>query len=64
MTDSDSPIKQTTAAEQPDMLRVCRIGRAQGLRGEVNVTVFTDDPDRRFAPGSVLVSTDGREFRV
>lgn len=64
MTDSDSPIKQTTPAEQPDMLRVCRIGRAQGLKGEVNVTVFTDDPDRRFAPGSVLVSKDGREFRV
>lgn len=64
MTDSDSSIKQTTPAEQPDMLRVCRIGRAQGLKGEVNVTVFTDDPDRRFAPGSVLVSTDGREFRV
>lgn len=28
--------------------------RAHGVRGEVSVEVRTDDPDRRFAPGSVL----------
>jgi 16S rRNA processing protein RimM len=40
--------------EQDDLLVVGRIGRPQGLRGEVTVQVRTDDPDARFAPGSVL----------
>nr|WP_217625305.1 ribosome maturation factor RimM [Bifidobacterium sp. SO1] len=43
------------------MLRVCRIGRAQGLKGEVNVYSFTDEPEYRFAPGSVLYSRDGEK---
>ncbi|KIH97944.1 16S rRNA processing protein RimM [Streptomonospora alba] len=30
------------------------IGRAHGIRGEVAVEVRTDDPDARFAPGSLL----------
>ena len=51
--------------QQRELLRVCRIGRAQGLKGEVNVRPFTDEPERRFAPGSVLYTKDGsREFRV
>lgn len=33
---------------------VGRIGRPHGIRGEVTVEVLTDDPDARFAPGSVL----------
>jgi 16S rRNA processing protein RimM len=33
---------------------VGRIGRPHGLRGEVTVTVTTDDPDSRFAAGAVL----------
>jgi len=33
---------------------VGRIGRPHGLRGEVTVTVTTDNPDERFAAGSVL----------
>jgi len=33
---------------------VGRIGRPHGLRGEVTVQVTTDDPDERFAAGSVL----------
>lgn len=41
------------------LLRVCRIGRAQGLKGEVTVQVFTDEPERRFAPGSTLLGKDG-----
>lgn len=36
---------------------VGRIGRPHGLRGDVTVEVRTDDPDSRFAAGSVL-STD------
>lgn len=37
-------------------LVVGRIGHAHGVKGEVSVEVRTDDPDRRFAPGSVLVT--------
>ena len=33
-----------------------RIGRPQGLRGEVTVEVRTDVPDERFADGSVLLT--------
>lgn len=37
-------------------LVVGRIGHAHGVRGEVSVEVRTDDPDRRYAPGSVLAT--------
>jgi len=33
---------------------VGRIGRAQGLRGEVTVEVRTDAPEERFSPGALL----------
>jgi 16S rRNA processing protein RimM len=33
---------------------VGRIGKPHGIRGEVSVELRTDEPDRRFAPGSVL----------
>lgn len=36
---------------------VGRIGRAQGVRGEVAVQVRTDDPDVRFASGSSLFTS-------
>jgi 16S rRNA processing protein RimM len=45
------------AAARPDdddLLVVGRIGKPQGIRGEVTVQVRTDDPDTRFAAGSVL----------
>jgi 16S rRNA processing protein RimM len=35
-------------------LVVGRIGRPHGVRGEVTIEVRTDDPDVRFAPGTVL----------
>lgn len=38
------------------LLVVGRIGRAHGIRGDVFVEVRTDDPDERFAAGSVLVT--------
>lgn len=38
------------------LLVVGRIGRAHGLRGEVTVEVRTDEPEVRFADGSVLVT--------
>jgi 16S rRNA processing protein RimM len=33
-------------------LLVARIGKPHGLRGEVTVQTHTDDPERRFAPGT------------
>ena len=50
--------------QQRRLLRVCRIGRAQGLKGEVNVYAYTDEPERRFAPGSQLQTNDGQTFTV
>ncbi|MEV0810552.1 ribosome maturation factor RimM [Micromonospora sp. NPDC050200] len=41
------------------MLIVGRIGKPHGLRGEVTVEVRTDEPEARFAPGSVLVTEPG-----
>ena len=38
----------------PDRLTVGRIGKPQGIRGEVTVEVRTDAPEVRFAAGSVL----------
>lgn len=35
---------------------VGRIGRPQGIKGEVTVEVRTDDPDDRFAAGAILVT--------
>lgn len=37
-------------------LVVGRIGKAHGLRGELTVEMRTDDPDRRFAVGTRLVT--------
>jgi 16S rRNA processing protein RimM len=37
-------------------LVVGRIGHAHGIKGEVSVEVRTDDPDRRYADGSVLAT--------
>jgi 16S rRNA processing protein RimM len=39
-----------------DTVVVGRIGRPHGVRGLVTVEVRTDDPDLRFAPGSVLLT--------
>jgi 16S rRNA processing protein RimM len=39
-----------------DTVVVGRIGRPQGVRGEVTVEVRTDDPELRYAAGSVLLT--------
>ncbi len=44
-------------------MRVGRIGRAVGLRGEVEIALETDNPDR-FAEGARIRAEDGREFVV
>jgi 16S rRNA processing protein RimM len=44
------------SADEPDLLVVGRIGKPQGIKGEVTVEIRTDDPDARFAAGSVLLT--------
>jgi 16S rRNA processing protein RimM len=51
-----APSPDAGAAPHPDLLVVGRVGKPQGVKGEVTVQVRTDDPDSRFAPGSVLVT--------
>ena len=42
--------------DEPDLLVVGRIGKPQGIKGEVTVQVRTDDPDTRFAAGARLMT--------
>ncbi|MBP6997629.1 MAG: ribosome maturation factor RimM [Phycicoccus sp.] len=39
---------------QSENVLIARIGRPHGLRGEVTVQAHTDDPQGRFAPGTVF----------
>lgn len=39
-----------------DLLRLATIGAAHGLRGDVKLTVHTDDPESRLAPGTELAT--------
>ena len=41
------------------LLVVGQIGKPHGIRGEVTVEVRTDEPEARFAPGSVLTTEPG-----
>jgi 16S rRNA processing protein RimM len=43
-----------------DTVVVGRIGRPHGVRGLATVEVRTDDPDHRFAPGTVLITDPPR----
>ena len=43
---------------------VGRIGRPHGVRGAVSIEVRTDEPDRRFAVGSRLLTDSGNELVV
>jgi len=40
-------------------ITVARIGRAHGLRGDVVLEVRTDEPERRFAPGTRFATRHG-----
>lgn len=44
-----------------ERLRVARVGKPHGVRGEVTVQLFTDDPAQRLAPGAVLLREPGRD---
>ncbi|MDK3257759.1 ribosome maturation factor RimM [Blastococcus capsensis] len=46
----------STPDELTDTVVVGRIGRPHGVRGLATVEVRTDDPDLRFAPGTVLLT--------
>lgn len=37
------------------------VGRAHGIKGEVGIDLRTDEPERRFTPGTVLRSEGGGE---
>ena len=50
-------------AGEDDLVVVGRIGPTHGVRGAVVVQPFTDAPDERFAPGSVLL-THGQPLTV
>lgn len=43
---------------------VGRIGRPHGIRGAVSIELRTDEPEKRFAVGSTLVSDSGVELTV
>jgi 16S rRNA processing protein RimM len=53
-----APVQGTGVApvSEPDLLVVGRIGKPQGIKGEVTVQVRTDDPESRFAAGAVLLT--------
>ena len=40
-------------------LLVGKIGRAHGIRGDLTIDVRTDEPERRFAPGTVFETRRG-----
>jgi len=48
---------------EPTVVVVGKITKAHGLRGEVVVLVFSDNPDR-FAPGSSVFVEGGRELTI
>lgn len=54
-----APDPQTPSAEG-ERLRVARIGKPHGVRGEVTVQLFTDEPGVRLAAGAVLIREPGQ----
>jgi 16S rRNA processing protein RimM len=46
------------------LLVVGQIGKPHGIRGEVSVTVRTDEPEERFTAGSVFITEVPRDRRV
>lgn len=55
---SSSPTAEPGAAAggDPDRVVVGRAGRAHGITGELSVSVLTDEPGLRFAPGAELTA--------
>lgn len=40
--------------DPPHEVRIARIGKPHGIRGEVTVELFTDSPDERFREGNIV----------
>ena len=54
---SEHPAPRTTdarAGKVRDQVRVGRLTKAHGLKGALKIELYTDDPDRRFAPGATF----------
>ena len=52
----ESDPQMSTTGER---LRIARIGKPHGTRGEVTVQLYTDEPTQRLAPGSLLIREPG-----
>ncbi|WMY77092.1 ribosome maturation factor RimM [Citricoccus sp. I39-566] len=53
------PGDQSPSVDGVEQVRVARIGKPHGIRGEVTVQVYTDEPAERFVPGAVLTGRRG-----
>ncbi len=62
MADRSGSTSSTSASA--DSVVVGRVGRAHGLRGDVGVELFTDEPERRFAIGAEVFLADRRALTV
>ena len=53
---ADHKLPRKDAAPRPDetQLRVGRLMKAHGLKGAIKVELYTDEPEKRFIPGSVF----------
>ena len=58
-TEHDSDPQMSTS--NGERLRVARIGKPHGTRGEATVQLFTDEPAERLAPGARLIREPGRD---
>ena len=53
--DTSDSLSRVSDQQQGDIeVLVGRVGKPHGIRGEVTLDVRTDEPDRRFAPGTTI----------
>lgn len=58
MSGSKNPVPAVAA---DDLVRVARIGKPHGIKGDVTVQLYTDAPEDRFASGVSLTALGGNE---
>ncbi len=54
MSEHPAPRAKAGADKKSEQVRVGRLTKAHGLKGALKIELYTDDPDRRFTPGSVF----------
>ncbi len=54
MSEHPAPRGGAGARQKADQVRVGRLTKAHGLKGALKIELYTDDPDRRFAPGATF----------